>query len=151
MNSMPSKVFNRTSLKFKAGMVLSTLGLLSLTGCSTISDGANSVGAGVVWLAEGATQITTDVDVAKTDDKHYVLKQSFNQPVTSLDSWAMRIEARKVCPDGYVYVNRNAVKSGALGVSGADCAASHSCGYELQWRIKCQDVPQEPFSLFGKT
>lgn len=122
-----------------------------LSGCSTLSSGVDAVGNGVVTIAEKAQQITADVKVNKIDNENFELQTSFNEPVKSLDSWALRIEARELCPDGYVYDNRNIVKSSSLNHSDADCIASGSCAYTLQWRIKCQEVPDEPFSFFGKT
>ena len=122
-----------------------------LNGCSTLSDSADAVGSGVVYIAEGVQKTVADVQVKKIDESNFELQTSFNEPVQSLDSWAMRIEARKLCPDGYIYENRNAIRAGAFGESDAACLAAGNCTYKLNWRIKCQDVPEEPFSFFGKT
>jgi len=144
---MPKKV----SLKMKTGWLLLSAGLLGLAGCSTIGSGVDSVGAGVVSVAESVEKIATDVNVEKVAEEQFTLSQEFAEPVTSLDSWAMRIEARAVCPQGYVYLNRNARKSGGFAYSDADCVGGASCAFNLEWRIKCEDVPDEPFSFFGKT
>lgn len=145
------KVMMKTTQKFKILTALTLAGSLFLAGCSTMNDSVNTVGKSVVWVAEGATKLATDVSVEKIDDKHYVLQQTLAQPIKSLDSWAMRIQAREVCPEGYIYENRNAVKLGAFAQSDNECVGGQNCGYELKWRIKCQKVPKEPFSLFGKT
>lgn len=137
--------------KSQTGLVLALSALFGLSGCSTIGDGVDAIGSGLVYVAEGAQQAISNVEVEKIDDNNFVLQQSFNEPVRELDSWAMRIEAREVCPQGYIYTNRNALNDGAFGISDADCAASGNCTYKLQWRIECQDVPEEPFSFFGKT
>jgi len=147
VKSMPMKLFKNINY----GLLLSGVSLLGLSGCSTISDGVDAIGSGVVYVAEGTQKLTTDVTVEKESDGKFILQQSFNQPVKSLDSWAMRVEARELCPEGYIYLNRNALRSGGFGVSDADCTISGACDFQLQWRIKCQKVPQEPFSLFGKT
>ncbi len=144
---MPKKVFK----KINSGLFLSMLATVALTGCSTVGDGVDSVGKGIIYLAEGTQKIASDVQVEKIDDNKFKLEQTFYEPVNSLDSWAMRIEARAACPDGYVYINRNALKDGGFGLSDAECAGSESCDFKLQWRIECQDVPEEPFSFFGKT
>lgn len=138
-------------IKKSSGILLGFASVFAVTGCSTVGDGVNTVGAGFVYVAEGAQKLVSSVEVEKIDANNFILQQDFNEPVRELDSWAMRIEAREVCPQGYVYLNRNALNNGGFGVSDADCAASSSCSYKLQWRIQCQDVPKEPFSFFGKT
>ena len=124
---------------------------MALNGCSAIGKGVDAVGSGVVAVAEGVQKVTADVKVNKIDNENFELQISFNEPVKSLESWAMRIEARELCPDGYVYENRNVVKSSQFNEYDADCVSSANCTYKLNWRIKCQDVPEEPFSFFGKT
>lgn len=132
-------------------IALFSFSLVGLGGCSTLSDSMDYVGNSIVSASEATVQFTSDVKVEALEDKQFALAQTFNEPVRSLDSWAMRIEAREACPEGYVYLNRNAVKSAGFGIVDSECVGTGSCSYELQWRIKCQDVPDEPFSLFGKT
>lgn len=134
----------------QAGLVALGISLLTLSGCSTISNGVDSVGKGVVYAGEGLEKATHDVSVDKIDDEHFNLSVEYHEPVRKLDSWAMRIEAREVCPKGYVYLSRNARKTGGFAYSDTQCQGEMSCSYQLEWRIKCQDVPDEPFSLFGK-
>ena len=131
------------------GLIFS--GVVVMSGCSTISKGVDSVGQGVVALGEGFEKIATDVQVEALSDQKFALSQIFQEPVSTLDSWAMRIESKALCPDGYIYENRNARKVGGFEWSHAECAAGSDCRYQLEWRIQCQDVPEEPFSLFGKT
>jgi len=144
---MPKKV----SIKLTGTLALVSLGLFTLSGCSTIADGVNSAGKGMVTVGEGFEKLTSDVSVEKLSEDRYRLSETFNEPVTSLDSWAMRIEAREVCTEGYVYLSRNARKTGGFAYSDLQCTGGMSCSYDLEWRIKCQDVPKEPLSLFGKT
>lgn len=138
-------------LSMQAGLVSLGLSLFALSGCSTMSSGVESVGKGIVYVGEGIEKMTTDVKVEKVDDERFNLSVTFHEPVKTLDSWALRIEAREVCPKGYIYLSRNARKTGGFAYSEAQCEAEMSCGYALEWRIKCEDVPNEPFSLFGKT
>jgi len=134
----------------QAGLVALGFSLLALSGCSTLSNGVDSVGKGVVYAGEGLEKVTHDVNVEKVNDERFNLSTEYNEPVRKLDSWAMRIEAREVCPKGYVYLSRNARKTGGFAYSDTQCQGGMSCSYQLEWRIKCQDVPDEPFSLFGK-
>ncbi len=144
---MPNKVLKRVSLN----LLSVGLSIVLLSGCSTIGDGMDSAGSAVVSLTEATAQSISDINVEKLGDKKYSLVQSFDEPVRSLDSWAMRIESREVCPEGYVYLNRKAVKSSLFASSDNECVASGSCHYELQWQIRCEAIPEEPFSFFGKT
>lgn len=147
-NDKASKTLSsKKRLSLTIGLVI---GLASITGCSTLSDGVDAAGSGLVSAAESAQRVMTDVKVTKIDTDLYELQSSFSEPVRSLDSWAMRVEAREVCPDGYVYEQRKALSQQAFGVSDEACVGAN-CTYSLQWRIKCADVPEEPFSFFGKT
>ncbi|MDX1352539.1 MAG: hypothetical protein R3254_05960 [Thiomicrorhabdus sp.] len=123
----------------------------NLTGCSTITNGIDAVGSGVVYVAEGFDKVASDVSVEKKADDQFALTERFYEPVRSLDSWSMRIESRELCPQGYVYLNRYAKKTSGFAYSDAQCEGEMSCEYKLEWLIQCQDVPKEPFTLFGKT
>jgi hypothetical protein len=144
---MPRKVSKTRAV----GLLVSGLSVFALAGCSTLSDGVDAVGKGVVYIGESVETATSDVTVVKVDEDIYALSETFYEPVKSLDSWAMRIEAREACPKGYVYLSRNARKTGGFAYSEVQCEGEMSCAFNLEWRIKCQDVPDEPFSLFGKT
>jgi len=133
------------------GLLLAGLLAVNLTGCSTVGKGVNAVGSGVVYAAEGVDKAINNVEVTKTSDDNYTLTETFYEPVRSLDSWSMRIESRELCPKGYVYVNRFAQKTSEFAYSDNQCEGDMACEYKLQWQIKCQDVPKEQFSLFGKT
>jgi len=148
---MPREGSQKMNLKVHTGLVVLGFSLLGLSGCSTISSGVDSVGEGIIYVAEGIEKVPSDVKVWKVSEARYDLSLEFYEPVKSLDSWAMRIEAREVCPDGYIYLSRNARKSSGFAYSEAQCEGEMSCAYQLEWRIKCEDVPDEPFSLFGKT
>lgn len=143
---MPQKV----SLKVKSSLLIASFGLFGLTGCSTIGSGVDSVGESIVSLGESFERMASDVKVEKLSEEQFALTQTFYEPVKSLDSWAMRIEAREVCPKGYIYLNRNARNSGSFATHEGECTGG-ACAFDLEWRIKCHDVPEEPFTFFGKT
>ena len=157
LNQTPAKqnkfnqFFSQATKAKSIGMLVLGLSALSLSGCSTISDGMDAVGSGLVSAAEGFDQATSDVVVEQKTDDQFVLTEYFYEPVRKLDSWSMRIEAREACPQGYIYLNRFAQKDSLFAESDAQCENEMSCKYKLEWLIKCQDVPKEPFSLFGKT
>ena len=88
------------------------------------------------------------VELAKD---HFQLTEHFNEPVINFDSWALRAKSREVCPDGYIYESRQALKTAGFGSTHSACLDGANCTYALEWRIKCADVPYEPFSIFGKT
>ncbi|WP_051144813.1 hypothetical protein [Thiomicrorhabdus sp. Kp2] len=156
-NQIPAiqKIFNKSHIQMTKSKSLVVMALsvsaLNLTGCSTIADGMDAVGSGVVYVAEGFDKVASEVAIEKKADDQFVLTENFYEPVRSLDSWSMRIEARDVCPQGYIYLNRFAQKTSGFAYSDAQCEADMPCEYKLEWLIKCQDVPKEPFSLFGKT
>lgn len=137
--------------KIQTGLIITGLSVFVLSGCSTVSKGVDSLGQGIISLGESFERAATDVEVKKLADDQFALAQTFEEPVKSLDSWALRIEAREVCPDGYVYLSRNARKAGGFAYSEAQCSGEMDCTYQLEWQIRCEDVPEEPFSLFGKT
>jgi hypothetical protein len=147
MSLLKSNYKTNPKASFTMAMLL-TLSLAS-TGCSTISDGMNAVGTGLVGVAESSQRFLSDVDINKEADDQFRLVQHFDEPVRELDSYAMRVEAMDACPEGYVYLNRSAKSMKAFGEHDASCA-SGGCGFELEWVIQCQVVPEEPFSFFGK-
>jgi len=124
--------------------------LTSMVGCSTIGDGIDSAGSGMIKVGEAYGQATSKVNIEELAEKKFKLTTHYNEPVASLDSWTMRIEARELCPEGYIYLNRLASKQSAFGVSSVDCVGG-SCGYKLEWQIECRKLTEEPFSFFGKT
>ncbi|MBF6058452.1 MULTISPECIES: hypothetical protein [Thiomicrorhabdus] len=124
--------------------------LFSVSGCSSISSGVESIGKGVYNLAETWEKNTVDVSSKPLTEDEFLLATDVRGPVTGFDSWPMRIKAREVCPDGYIYLSRQAQKQSEFANSLTQCSDG-DCSYKLEWRIRCEDVPEEPFSLFGKT
>ncbi len=128
------------------------IGLTLLAGCSTMTGGVDSIGQGVLSFNDKLQSVTGHVQVEEIDDKSFKLTEVFYEPVTNFDSFAMRAKARESCPDGYVYESRHAKKTSELAYSHEQCVGTDACsGYTLEWHIKCEDVPYEPFTLFGKT
>lgn len=101
-------------------------GLLLLTGCS-------------------------QVEVRELAQDEFELSLYRDAPPMSFESRAMRKQAEQLCPTGYRYLLRQAVKQGEFATHHAECAAGKDCGHQLEWRIRCGNVPREPFSLFGRT
>jgi len=134
----------------KVKSVMAVSGLFMLVGCSTIGDGVDAAGSGVLSAGQAYGKATSDVHVEAISTEQFKLVKTYDEPVRSLDSWAMRIESRQLCPEGYVYVNRFASKTAPFGMDDAQCLTDN-CIYKLEWQIKCQKVAEEPFSFFGKT
>ncbi|WP_157760455.1 hypothetical protein [Thiomicrorhabdus arctica] len=143
--------FKGSFMQTSAKTSLLAISLTLLAGCSSVTGGLDAVGQGVVSLSDKLQSMTSDVQVKKIDDDNFKLSELFYEPVGSLDSLAMRAKARESCPKGYTYQSRQAKKAGEFAYSHEQCVGGNGCGYTLEWNIKCEDVPYEPFTLFGKT
>ncbi|WP_127470952.1 hypothetical protein [Thiomicrorhabdus aquaedulcis] len=141
-------IWRQPGLLSVAGALLLTAGL---SGCSTFSDGVDSVGRGIQAAGDALVGVTGHVKVEQVDETHFRLTEQFHEPITTFDSLAMRSKAKQACPKGYVYESRKAYRAGEFATSHNQCETTQACGYELEWRIMCDDVPYEPFTLFGKT
>ncbi len=82
------------------------------------------------------------------DDLHWLIRQSFNEPPV-LNSMAFDFRARQLCPKGYLKDEVYAQRPAKFGVDPAVCVTA-DCRYQLVWKIHCDEVPREPFSIFGK-
>lgn len=91
------------------------------------------------------------IAVQPLSETEYELVQYRDEPPTGFESRALRKQAEALCPKGYEYLLRHAQKPAEFATHHAECALGKDCGYELKWRIRCGDIPREPFSLFGKT
>ena len=131
--------------------ILLAASVILLSACSTIDDSVDSFGRGMLSVGDSLQSVTGNVQTKKVDEKRFHLTEGYNEPVTTFDSWSLRAKAREICPTGYLYENRQAYKMGAFGKTHEQCADKSSCAYVLEWRIRCEEVPYEPFSLFGKT
>lgn len=101
---------------------------------------------GVFFIAGCAQVKTTPLG---GDD--YRLTRFNSGVLTSYENYSLQRQAEKLCPKGYSFLNRQAISSVEFAQHHAECAQGRNCGYELEWRIRCGEVPREPFSLFGKT
>ncbi len=140
--------------KFKNKVIKSLLAIstvIVLSSCSSFSDILDSTGKSFVSVGDGFASLTGDVQVIQVSDGTYDLIEQFDEPVTNFDSWSMRVKAKQICHEGYIYQSRQAVRAGEFAKDHVTCAEGESCGYALEWRIECKKVPYEPFSLFGKT
>lgn len=81
----------------------------------------------------------------------YVIEQTRHEPPMSYESRALTKQAEKLCPNGYSYLLRQNKAESDFAKHHGECAMGANCEYVLQWRIRCGNIPREPFSLFGKT
>ncbi|VAW49835.1 hypothetical protein MNBD_GAMMA04-206 [hydrothermal vent metagenome] len=125
--------------------------VIALSSCSSLSGVLDSTGGAFVTAGDSLASLAGDVQVIQVSDGTYDLTERFHEPVTNFDSWSMRVKAKQVCHEGYIYQSRHAFRTGEFATDHATCAEGESCGYALEWRIECKKVPYEPFSLFGKT
>jgi len=142
----------KNSLKKGAGKSLLMVSIVvALSSCSSFSGVADSTGKSLVSVGNSLQSIMGHVQVIQVSEDTFDLSQKYHEPVTNFDSWPMRVKAKKVCDEGYVYQSRHAIRTGEFATDHVMCAEGESCGYALEWRIQCKKVPYEPFSLFGKT
>lgn len=127
------------------------LNLAVLSGCSMVTNSVDTVGQGVVSVGDYVQSVTGKVQAQKLEDERFLLSEIYYEPVTTFDSWSMRAKARELCPKGYIYLSRQARKQAEFAYSHEQCSGEKACGYHLEWQIKCEKVPYEPFTLFGKT
>lgn len=104
---------------------------------------------GLVLVLSGCAQVS--VNTLSDEKEEYELIQVRSEPPKDFESRTLRKQAEALCPTGYEYLLRQAQKSAEFVDHHAACAVGEDCGYELKWRIRCGDIPREPFSLFGKT
>lgn len=104
---------------------------------------------GLVLVLSGCAQVS--VNTLSDEKEEYELIQVRSEPPKDFESRALRKQAEALCPTGYEYLLRHAQKSAEFVKHHAACGVGEDCGYELKWRIRCGDIPREPFSLFGKT
>ncbi len=129
----------------RALMVVALLSVL--TGCSSLADkAANVTGRAVASATEAIHPVKTE----KLDKQGvaWLLKQQYDEPPV-LDGFQMDYKARSLCPKGYLKDEVYALAPRKLAVNHAACVTA-DCRYTLVWKIHCEEVPQEPFSIFGK-
>lgn len=113
--------------------LLGTLGLFSILGL---------IGCSQVQVQE----LTTE----QGSDEVYVLSEFRDGPATQFESHSLRQQADVLCPSGYAILSRQALANEPLAMHQADCTGS-SCAHQLTWRIRCGNIPREPFRFFGRT
>jgi len=117
-----------------------------LNGCSSW---ANKAGHWTSTAVAKTGDLIAPIEVQKQqDDLHWLIRQQFNEPPV-LDSLAFDYRARQLCPKGYLKDEVYAQRPAKFGVDPAVCATA-DCRYTLVWKIHCDEVPREPFSIFGK-
>ena len=92
-----------------------------------------------------------NVQVTDLTGDEYMIEQTRFEPPTSFESRALTSKAEQLCPKGYSYLLRQAYSDHEFAVHHGECATGADCEFKLQWRIRCGNIPREPFSLFGKT
>ncbi len=143
--------FKESFLQTPVKTSLLAISLTLLAGCSSVTGSVDAVGQGIVSIGDKLQSVIGHVQVEKIDEENFKLSELFYEPVTSFDSIAMRAKAREACPKGYTYQSRQAKKTGEFAYGHEQCVGGNACGYTLEWNIKCEEVPYEPFTLFGKT
>jgi hypothetical protein len=125
-------------------ILLSALVLLS--GCSSWANKASH------WTSTAVAStgdLIAPIEVKQQqDDLHWLIQQQFNEPPV-LDSMAFDFRARQLCPKGYLKDEVYAQRPAKFAVDPAECTTA-DCRYTLVWKIHCDEVPREPFSIFGK-
>lgn len=144
MASNPSKILRRGIGSLSLLVAVSFFA----SGCS-VQSGAAKIEQGLSAIGHSLQKLEEDVHSKPLAENEYLIWQSSHESFKSFDSSHFRTVAKQLCPIGYVPLSRQARKDGELAASDALCDGE--CGYTLEWHIRCQDVPEEPFSLFGKT
>ena len=130
---------------------LVAVSVTALSGCSSVGSVADSIGASLASAGDSLQLAMGSVQAVQVSEDVFDLIERFDEPIKGFDSWSMRVKAKQVCEEGYIYQSRHAFKEGEFAKSHEPCVEGQSCRYALEWRIKCKKVPYEPFSLFGKT
>ncbi|MDG6778156.1 hypothetical protein QCB44_05500 [Thiomicrorhabdus sp. zzn3] len=111
----------------------------------------NSAGLVAVALAVFNLSACSTAQTHKVDDETYYLTEYYSEPLTDFESWALRRQAKELCPTGYDYLLRKAGKPSEFAKQHFQCLGEKDCSYALEWRIRCVERPEEKFSIFGRT
>lgn len=82
--------------------------------------------------------------------KQYVLSRAMNTTATEFDNRTMHLKSKQLCESGYVKLSEQALAKQSLKDTTYQCA-TEDCRFQLSWQIRCQEVPEQPFSFFGKS
>lgn len=105
----------------------------------------------MLLLAALLLSACAQVEVTELDEDKFLLEQARSGMPTKYKSRAMDKQAKKVCPIGYRPILRQTFAEQEMATHRAQCAIGANCNFKLQWQIECTDIPDEPFSLFGKS
>jgi len=131
---------------------VSLVGALALlSGCSSLD---NSVTTVVQSVQSATTQVldftaTDDIQVEQLAQEHYRISMVVDEALHDFDNRALRGAANQSCPKGYVFESRQALNNGTL--LNRDCTSPTSCQHQLIWTIRCKELAEEPFAIFGKS
>lgn len=92
-----------------------------------------------------------NVEVTKLAEDEFLIEQIRFDPPISYESRALTKKADQLCPIGFSYLLRQAHSEHEFATDHQQCAVGQDCQFTLQWRIRCGNIPREPFSLFGKS
>lgn len=161
----------KVSVKHGLGLGLGLLFVVGLQGCSTIDSSIAKVSSAYdrVELSLQSAMVEIEVEqltdtqkqkggfggevegfVEKAYGNEFILARQVNDTATDLDNRAMHAKSKSLCEKGYVKLSQQAVAKRSLKDTSLQCV-SGDCRYQLNWHIRCQDVPEQPFSLFGKS
>lgn len=158
---------NRQSILFSSIFASS----LFLQGCSTLDAGIEKVADFSDSVEESLQSAFVEIQVKELSEqevqkggfggsleaiadksygKEYRLSRSVIDTIQELDNRAMHAKALTLCEQGYVKLSEQAISQRSLKDHTLECV-SGNCQYQLNWHIRCQDVPEQPFRFFGKT
>ncbi|MBN2647514.1 MAG: hypothetical protein JXR44_06995 [Thiotrichales bacterium] len=132
----------------KSLILLPLIGGFLVSGCS-VQTGAAKIEQGFSILGDAMLTLDEPVYNQALAANEYRIWQDANESFKSFDSIHFRSVAKELCPIGYIPLSRQALKMGELSSSDTQC--NGACQHRLEWHIRCQDIPEEPFTLFGKT
>ncbi|WP_130537498.1 hypothetical protein [Thiomicrorhabdus indica] len=162
-NSIPKRQSLLLSSIFASGLLLQ--------GCSTLDSGIEKMADFSDSVEESLQSAFVEIEVTELSDqevqkggfggsleaiadkkygKEYRLSRSINDTIQDLDNRALHAKSRTLCEQGYVKLSEQAITQGTLKENSLDCV-SGNCKYQLNWHIRCQDIPEQPFTFFGKT
>ena len=129
--------------------------MLLLSGCGVLKTVKSSGDTVIDWgrsaVAAAGNRIHP-VTVKKLPEREgqpaFLLRQQYDEP-PQLGTFALDNTAMRLCPKGYLLDTSYAVSPRKFGDSRVECVGA-DCRYALVWKIHCEEVPREPFSIFGK-
>lgn len=154
-NSNLSGVIATPTSKFSksAAVVLSLALMTGLSACSSLQSAENKVQSSVdieVKALNSSEKERGDLNEDQQKAAEYQLSRLIDAPVKNLDNRAMHLKAKQLCEEGYVKLSQQAISSDMIKDTDLGCV-SGGCQVQMNWHIRCQKVPEKPFTLFGKS